>query len=86
MTEEIRKKANQKKKKKESLLIEFKKVNRMITGLSDTDIIDITVSDRSTDKVFPLATELRTLLITIRDRLDNDIKILDMEFDNLWQN
>lgn len=86
MTEEIRKKANQNRSKKESLLIEFKKVNRMITGLSDTDIIDITVSDRSTDKVFPLATELRTLLITIRDRLDNDIKILDMEFDNLWQN
>ena len=83
MTQETLEKAKQNRKERAEKLEQYNDVSRRHDNLSKDSMIWLDVCGNCNQRIFPTNAEYKSLLRTIRDRLDAEISALDKEFAEL---
>ena len=83
MTQETLEKAKQNRKERAEKLEQYNDVSRRHDNLSKDRRIWLDVCGNCNQRIFPTNAEYKSLLRTIRDRLDAEISALDKEFAEL---
>lgn len=83
MTQETLEKAKENRKIRGEKLIRYNDVSWKHDNLPDEKVIWLDVCGASRDSIYPTNAEYKSLLRTIRDRLDAEISELDKEFEAL---
>lgn len=83
MTLKTLEKAKENRKIRAEKLTQYTDVSWKHDNLSDDKIIWLDVCGNCSQRIYPTNAEYKSLLRTIRDRLDAEISALDKEFESL---
>ena len=83
MTQETLKRAKKNRILRSEKLSEYNKVSGIYDNISDNDALWFDFCGNKYARIVPTAKECRDFLLTVRDRLDAEIKELDKEFEEL---